>query len=199
MLVGSEYRVQTVNDATGTTTFAYNTSSRRTDVTNGLNQQWSYYYDAGGQLIQVQTPAVSGQRLSTYFLYDVDGNVTRITDGLGNVVLYQYDANGNRTLERDSAGTTVKRTFDAANQLLNEIRYSLPATWNSTSATWTDPPASSAQVTRYLYDGITVRATGSVPMATSPATSTVCGDYWCRRPAMVMRPTTSAHLPRPRC
>ena len=153
VLVGSEYRVQTVNDATGTTTFAYNTSSRRTDVTNGLNQQWSYYYDAGGQLIQVQTPAVSGQRLSTYFLYDVDGNVTRITDGLGNVVLYQYDANGNRTLERDSAGTTVKRTFDAANQLLNEIRYSLPATWNSTSATWTDPPASSAQVTRYLYDG----------------------------------------------
>jgi YD repeat-containing protein len=153
VLVDGEYRVQTVNDASGTTTFAYNTGSRRTDVTNGLNQQWSYYYDAGGQLIQVQTPAVSGQRLSTYYAYDVDGNVIRITDGLGNVLSYQYDANGNRTLERDSSGTTVTRTYDTANQLLNEIRYTLPATWNSSSATWTDPPASSAQVTRYLYDG----------------------------------------------
>ncbi|VVM79054.1 hypothetical protein PS664_02187 [Pseudomonas fluorescens] len=153
VLVDGEYRVQTVNDASGTTTFAYNTGSRRTDVTNGLNQQWSYYYDAGGQLIQVQTPAVSGQRLSTYYAYDVDGNVIRITDGLGNVVSYQYDANGNRILERDSSGTTVTRTYDTANQLLNEIRYTLPATWNSNSATWTDPPASSAQVTRYLYDG----------------------------------------------
>jgi YD repeat-containing protein len=152
VLVGSEYRIQTVTDATGTTTFSYDTANRRTDVTNGLNQQWSYYYDAQGQLIQVQTPAVNGQRLSTFYAYDVDGNVTQITDGLGNVVTYQYDANGNRILERDGLGNTVARVFSSANQVLNEIRYTQPATWNSTTGTWTEPPASSAQVTRYVID-----------------------------------------------
>lgn len=152
VLVGSEYRIQTVTDATGTTTFAYDTANRRTDVTNGLNQQWSYNYDAQGQLIQVQTPAVNGQRLSTFYAYDVDGNVTQITDGLGNVVTYQYDANGNRTLERDGLGNTVARVFSSTNQVLNEIRYTQPAIWNSTTSTWTEPPASSAQVTRYVID-----------------------------------------------
>jgi YD repeat-containing protein len=152
VLVGSEYRIQAVTDASGTTTFAYDTTNRRTDVTNGMGQQWSYYYDAQGQLIQVQTPAVNGQRLSTFYAYDVDGNVTQITDGLGNVVSYQYDASGNRILERDSLGNTLARVFSTTNQLLNEIRYTVPATWNSATSTWTEPPASSAQVTRYVLD-----------------------------------------------
>ncbi len=167
VLVGNEYRIQTVTDASGTTTFAYDTTNRRTDVTNGMGQQWSYYYGAQGQLIQVKTPAVNGQRLSTFYAYDVDGNVTQITDGLGNAVTYQYDANGNRILERDSLGNTVARVFSSANQVLNEIRYTQPATWNSTTGTWTEPPASSAQVTRYVYDGFNrpigiVSATGNV-------------------------------------
>lgn len=152
VLVGGEYRVRTVTDASGTMTFSYDTANRRTDVSNGLGQLWSYYYDAQGQMVQVQTPAVNGQRLSTSYLYDAEGNLTRVTDGLGNSVSYRYDANGNRIHERDTVGNTVTRQYDGNNQLISETRYSVPATWSGATGTWTEPPASAAQVTRYILD-----------------------------------------------
>lgn len=162
-LSGSVYRVKTVTDGSGTTTFTY--GANRTDVTNGLGQQWSYAYDANGRLTSVQTPPVNGQRLLTSYTYDVDGNVTSVTDGRGKTVTYGYDAKGNRILERDAAGDLIKRVYGAANELLSEIRFSQPATWNGTA--WVDPPVASAQVVRYAYDAkgrlrFQVSATGSV-------------------------------------
>ncbi|MEO4049451.1 DUF6531 domain-containing protein, partial [Pseudomonas sp. CAU 1711] len=151
-LVDGEYRVKTVTDASGTTTFSYDLANRRTDISNGLNQQWSYFYDAAERLVEVRTPAVAGQRLSTRYAYDADGNLTQVTDGRGNAITYGYDGNGNRVLERDALGNTLRRVYDAQNQLLNEIRYSQPATWNAASANWNEPPAASAQVQRYVYD-----------------------------------------------
>ncbi|MDZ4385589.1 MAG: hypothetical protein U0998_00020, partial [Moraxellaceae bacterium] len=149
--VAGDYRVATVTNASGTTTFSYDTANRRTDVTNGLGQVWSYHYDTAGQLTQVQTPSVTGSgRLSTHYAYDSQGNVTSITDGLGNTITYEYDTKGNRTLERDAVGNTVLRTFNAANQVLNETTYSTPATFSG--GNWTNPPNSSAQTTRFLYD-----------------------------------------------
>nr|WP_256261206.1 HNH/ENDO VII family nuclease [Pseudomonas gingeri] len=150
--VGADYRVSTVTDASGITRFSYDAANQRTDVLNGLGQQWSYFYNTQGQLIEVQTPAVGGQRLSTRYAYDTDGNVIQVTNGRGLSVTYQYDANGNRVLERDSQGNTITRTYNADNQLLNEVHYSVAAVWNSTTGTWTEPPASSAQVTRSTYD-----------------------------------------------
>ncbi|XVN16213.1 hypothetical protein QZH47_09505 [Pseudomonas corrugata] len=151
-LLDGEYRVKTVTDGSGTTTFSYYLANNRTDVLNGLGQQWSYFYDTNDRLIEVQTPAVNGQRLSTRYAYDLDGNVTSITDGRGNTITYQYDVNGNALLERDAAGTTVVRTYSADNQLLNEIRYSAAAIFNNATGLWTEPPASTAQVTRLAYD-----------------------------------------------
>ncbi|SFL03892.1 LysM peptidoglycan-binding domain-containing protein [Pseudomonas sp. NFACC46-3] len=147
-----EYRVKTVSDGSGTTTFSYDIASNRTDVLNGSGQQWSYFYDTNDRLIEVQTPAVDGQRLSTRYAYDSDGNVIKVTDGRGNAVTYQYDANGNVLLERDATGATVARSYSADNQLLNEIRYTATATLNAATGSWTEPPASTAQVTRLAYD-----------------------------------------------
>ena len=115
----------------------------------------------------MQSPAVNGQRLSTRYAYDSEDNVLQVTDGRGNTVTYGYDDNGNRTLERDARGNTVTRTFSASNKLLNEICYSVPATWNAATSSWTEPPASAAQITRYAYDGnqrlrFVIDATGSV-------------------------------------
>ncbi|WP_027912331.1 RHS repeat protein [Pseudomonas sp. URIL14HWK12:I7] len=151
-LLDGEYRVKTVSDSSGTTTFSYDTANNRTDVLNGSGQQWSYFYDTNDRLIEVQTPAVNGQRLSTRYAYDSDGNVISVTDGRGNAVTYQYDANGNVLLERDATGATVARTYSADNQLLNEIRYTATATLNTTTGVWTEPSASTAQVTRLAYD-----------------------------------------------
>lgn len=151
-LVAGAYRVHTVVDASGSHTFTYDTANRRTNVSNGLGQVWTYHYDTSNRLTEVQTPAVDGQRLSTRYAYDAQGNVIRITDGLGNAIDYSYDANGNRVLERDAQGNTLARTYNSANQLLNEIRFSQPATWNAGTSSWTNPPESSAQVTRHIYD-----------------------------------------------
>lgn len=150
VLVGSDYRVASVTDDSGTTTFSYDTVNRRTDVTNGMGQVWSFSYDSNGQLINVQTPSVNGQRITTSYAYDANGNVTQITDGRGNAVSYQYDGSGNKILERDALGNTIKRIYSSANELLNEIHYSVPATYNA--GAWTNPPDSSAVVTRYIYD-----------------------------------------------
>ena len=151
-LLDGEYRVKTVSDSSGTTTFSYDIASNRTDVLNGSGQQWSYFYDANDRLIEVQTPAVNGQRASTRYAYDLDGNVISVTDGRGNAITYQYDANGNVLLERDATGTTVARSYSTDNQLLNEIRYTATATLNTTTGLWTEPSASTAQVTRLAYD-----------------------------------------------
>ncbi|MHA6194734.1 glycohydrolase toxin TNT-related protein [Pseudomonas wadenswilerensis] len=165
--VGSEFRVATVTDASGTTTFSYDLVNRRTGVRNLLGQERGYFYDEKGQLTYVQSPNINGDIYYTGYQYDADGNVIRVTDTYGNAVSYAYDERGNRILERDPKGVIVARTYNAANQLLSEIRYSVPATWNAASGTWTEPPASSAQVTRYVYDyaerlRFVVSATGSV-------------------------------------
>jgi len=149
-LVGSDYRVASVVDASGTSTFTYDLANRRTDVTNSLGQQWSYFYDTANQLTQVLTPAVDGQRLSTSYTYDTAGNVTSMTDGRGQTLNYGYDGNGNRVLERDALGNTLTRQFSASNQLLNESRYTTPASFSE--GVWSNPPVSDARTKRYAYD-----------------------------------------------
>ncbi|PRN03014.1 hypothetical protein A0O30_19765 [Pseudomonas sp. LLC-1] len=150
-LVGSEYRVKTVTDSSGTSTFSYDLANRRTAVRNALEQEWGYVYDPKGQLTAVQSPAENGQVFQTTYAYDAAGNVIRVNSN-GSVLTYIYDERGNRILERDPTGVTVTRVFSGSNQLLNEIRYSLPSTWNTTSGSWDEPPATSAQVTRHVYD-----------------------------------------------
>lgn len=151
-LVGSEYRIKTVVDSSGTTSFSYNLIGRSTQIVDGAGRQWDYRYDESGRLLEVLAPTVGTQRISTRYAYDAEGNVLQITDGRGNTLSYGYDANGNRVLERDAAGNTVKRVFNAANQVLNEIRFSEPATWNAVTSTWTESPSASGEVTRFSYD-----------------------------------------------
>lgn len=151
-LVGSEYRIKTVVDSSGTTGFSYNLIERSTQIVDGAGRQWDYRYDESGRLLEVLAPTVGTQRISTRYAYDAEGNVLQITDGRGNTLSYGYDANGNRVLERDAAGNTVKRVFSAANQVLNEIRFSEPATWNAATSTWTEPSSATGEVTRFSYD-----------------------------------------------
>lgn len=167
LAVGDDYRIASVTDGSGTTSFSYDVANARTDLTNAAGQQWTYFYNDQSQLVQVLTPAVNGQRLSTRYAYDADGNLTQITDARNNSIVYGYDARGNRIYERDALGNTITRTFSDDNQLLTEVRYTSPATQDSSTGVWSAPPASSAQVTRYSYDShdrlrFVISATGTV-------------------------------------
>jgi YD repeat-containing protein len=145
VLVGADYRVSQISDALGRITgFVYDTATRTTTMTDPLGVATKLYYDAGGMLTGVQIPA-TGQLLS--FAYDLQGNVSSVTDAKGNVVTYGYDGQGNRILERDAAGNTVTRVYSASNLLLAESSYQVP---DPDGAGAGQPSA--ALTARYVYD-----------------------------------------------
>lgn len=127
--------------------FAYDTANRTTHVTDVSGRTWSYKYDAAGQLTDVLSPAEDGIRQLTRCEYNGAGDLTKVIDAENRVTVYEYDAQGNLTLQRDHAGNTVRRTYDANNQLLSEAIYT------SADSDGAGPmQASGALVTRYAYD-----------------------------------------------
>ena len=113
---GSQWRINSVTDATGTTTFTYSTN--RTAVTSPLGLVTFYDFDASGQLTALTTPA----NQITRYTWDAAGNLTRITAPDGLVTNFTFDANGNCTREADTAGRVITRSFDSSNRLTAETR-----------------------------------------------------------------------------
>jgi YD repeat-containing protein len=141
-------RIASVTDGEGQITqFAYDIEKRTTTVTDPLGVSTVYQYGADGELTRVLTgvTAANPEGLSELrYTYNAIGDVTSMTDGLGNAVVMEYDANGNLTKQVDGAGNTIVRTYDARNQLLTETTYATPETN-------VDPPTQ-PQTTRYVYD-----------------------------------------------
>ncbi|MGM9486050.1 hypothetical protein [Ideonella sp. YS5] len=165
VLVGSDYRVQTVTDALGAVTgYAYDTAARRTTVTlldsatDPSPTTWLYDYDSAGQLVMLTSPSVNGASITQKYEYDAAGNATKITNGDGEAVTMDYDGNGNQKQVTDHLGNTVTRTFDAAsNQLLTETaggsttRYVYSAT---KTRQLRFAISGEGRVTQYIYDGL---------------------------------------------
>lgn len=152
--VGGLYRVTSLIQAVSsgvsrTTTFSYDTTNRVTTVTDPTGQTTKLSYDTSGQLTQIdQAPAVTGgSDQVTQFTYDANGNVLTQTLPGGQTTTYAYDTNGNRTLTRDALGNTVTRTYNSANQLLTETRYTVPDPDGAGSG-----QPSGAETTYYAYD-----------------------------------------------
>jgi YD repeat-containing protein len=143
---GGVFLVASVTDGPlQTTTFSYDLATRATVVTDALGQNTRYDYDAAGQILKITAPSVNGIAASSQFTYSLDGEPASMVDGEGRRVEYQY-VGGNQVLERDAAGNTVSRTFNASNQVLTETRFVLP-----------DPDGAGAAqpgtplTTRYVY------------------------------------------------
>jgi RHS repeat-associated protein len=101
-------------------------------------------YDAAGRLLkvtQVLSAAVGGT-ISTQYGYDINDNLTSVTDPNGNITTYlyddfgrmlkqvspvtgtstyAYDAAGNIASSIDANGATTVRTYDAANRALTAV------------------------------------------------------------------------------
>jgi len=151
-LVGGLYRVATLvqTAATGvtrTTTFAYDTTTRITTITDPLLQASKFTYDTTGRLLKFETPppVSGGTALATVFTYDTSGNVLTVTLPDGSKTTYVYDTNGNRTSEVDGAGNTITRTFGTNNQVLTETR-------NLVAAVSGGAAAATPVTTRFAYD-----------------------------------------------
>ncbi len=106
----------------------------KTTVIDANNKNKDFYKDTYGNMIQVDEHN-SGSTYSTFYQYDYSGNVTRITDALGNVRNFTYDLLGQRimaedlhtpadstfgiwTYSYDNAGNAIQ-AVDPKNQIVN--------------------------------------------------------------------------------
>ena len=145
---GGEYKIRTVTDQSGVTTFTYNTNN--TEVKNGEGETTIYFYDSQQRLIRVNAEAVNGNTQSVQYAYDSKDNVIKVTDGKGEAITYTYDNNSNLIKEVDALGNTVERTY-INNQLVTETHF----------------VAGEPQTTRFVYDAserlrYTISAEGNV-------------------------------------
>ncbi|RMH94052.1 hypothetical protein EBB59_02495, partial [Lysobacter pythonis] len=170
------YRIKTLTKGDGgdgaSQALTFNYLAGATEVTDATGAVWTYEYDANGRLSSIMEPAVDGLRKKTAYTYDADGNLARVTQGgSGQAALldtvYQYDENGNRKLSRDRLGNVVTWTYNAANQVTSETRYTTPDPDGlDSSGTGTRSP-SGENTFSYIYDSrqrlvFSVSAAGAV-------------------------------------
>ncbi|MEO4184886.1 hypothetical protein ABH305_03390, partial [Acinetobacter pittii] len=144
------YRVTSVKDSQGTTTFSY--AANKTTVTNSLQEVWEYSYDANRQLTSIKN---ANAEVSS-FSYDADGNVLTITDNESNKLTYRYDSNGNLTEEYGPTGKAIKYSYTNNTQLATVTEY-LTLAVKDASGNWVLPTTGETKSTQYLYDAQRLR------------------------------------------
>lgn len=92
------YRITTTTDAVGTQTNAY--SDWKTIITDKRGKNKDLYKDAYGNLIRVDEHN-GASTYTTSYTYNGLGNLTKITDTLGNVRNFTYDGAGRRLSAED--------------------------------------------------------------------------------------------------
>jgi len=159
---------RTVTDPNGNiTTYTYDTLGRITSVkAPGDSSATRYAYTTGGctgcggpanMIDYVTLP--EGEVID--FSYDANGELSKITDSLGNSVNYSYDSDGNRLKEeiKDTQGTlrkTLSFQYDALSRLVKTVNPDSTFTQTSYDALnsptgVTDPNGNS---TGYQYDAL---------------------------------------------
>ncbi|ENW93362.1 hypothetical protein F904_01486, partial [Acinetobacter dispersus] len=142
--VTNSYRVKTVRDSQGLTTFTY--AANKTTVENSLKEIWEYSYDANQQLISIKN---ANAEVSS-FSYDGQGNVTSIVDNEGNKLTYRYDSNGNLIEEYNHLGKAVKYSYINNSQLATITEFNALAA-KDTNGNWILPTGDSSN-TNSVYD-----------------------------------------------
>ncbi|WP_211444616.1 RHS repeat protein [Collimonas humicola] len=140
--------VQATSDATG--------AQGLSPTLVGTARTWSYTYNTVGQVLTAIGPRTDVAD-KTIYTYDSSGNLSTITNAVGQVTtLSNYDANGRVGLITDANGATTALTYS-------------PRGW-LTGKTVTS--GGTVETTAYGYDGV-----GQLTLVTLPNTSTVSYTY----------------------
>lgn len=99
------------------------------------NQEFAYRYDERNRLMEVKVGAKIIAKYEYYangklkweenetgrrqYAYDVNGNLSSVTEADGKAISYQYDYLGNRTSMTDQFGATTSYGYDNMNRLNN--------------------------------------------------------------------------------
>lgn len=138
-------------------TYTYN--SGNTVVTDPLNRNTTYEFDANHRTTRVVDPRGAARR----FTWDGQSRLTASVDAVGLVTRYAYDDRDNRTAVLDPAGHKLAFAYDANDNLVSvtnakgeKAAYTYDAAGRVTSATSAAGVASSAT---YRTDGLPATAT----------------------------------------
>ncbi|MFC5475093.1 DUF6531 domain-containing protein [Paraherbaspirillum soli] len=139
---------QATSDATG--------AQGLSPTVTGSARTWTYTYNNLGQLLTATGPRTDVADKTTY-AYDSNGNLSTITNAVGQVTtLSHYDANGRVGLIADANGVTTALTYSPRGWLTSRV-----VTVGNMVGT-----------TSYTYDGV-----GQLTQVTLPDASTVSYSY----------------------
>lgn len=134
-------RLVNITDALGrTSTYQYDPVGNQVGMTDAEGTATRYQYDSLNRLTNVTENYLSGgpqnaaTNVTTQFAYDPVGNMTSMTNPLGNTFTYSYDALNRMTTSSDPLGYSNHYTYDAVGNLVgmedpnqNNITYSYDA------------------------------------------------------------------------
>lgn len=180
---GPAVTVQSYGTTAGSTSpvtrYGYDTFGDQTQAEDPDGNVTTTAYDPAGRVSSVTqppyTPPGSSSAITavTRYGYDEDGNLTSVTDPLGNVTSYTYDALGDVTSATTPLGTT-SYTYDADGEQLSAtdpLGNTSSQTWDyfGNQATSTD---ARGYTTSYAHDYL-----GDVTKTTSPDGVVTTGTY----------------------
>ena len=98
--------------------FEYNLLGQVTIATDGSDVQTRYQYDGFGNKTQtIQAAGVINEQRITQYVYDLNSNLTDVTDPLGGHTHYVYDYLGNQVQTVDANGGVQNSAFDLLGRL----------------------------------------------------------------------------------
>ncbi len=125
------------------TSFLYDNRNRLVVVSNNLNEQFDYVYDAAGRrtaemlpgglvqhtdydaagrVIEVTVADGTAEEANTSYTYTGDGNLLTETDAMGNVITYAYDAMGRSSTVTSALGLVTTYAYDLNSNLTTVTR-----------------------------------------------------------------------------
>ena len=126
-------RVLTTKDGLGnTTTYSYNDAGLGVTESSALGFVVTTTHNHNDQTVTVST-----ETDVTNYSYDLDGNLTGISDNLGTIESSTYDSADRKVTDTNADGVVTQFTYDAANRVFTK----------------TVDPTGLALTTSYQYDG----------------------------------------------
>lgn len=120
--IANKQLVEKITELSKTTSYIYDsrgllTQKTVTDTAVGSRRAWNYTYSALGQMNTADGPRTDVADVTTY-AYDAKGNITAITNALGQITqITAYDAHGHPLTLRDPNGLVTQLTYDPRGRL----------------------------------------------------------------------------------
>jgi RHS repeat-associated protein len=108
-------RLTGVEDATGTTSLAYDEDGRLVSETDGSGDSLAYSYDAAGRLTTIAYPGLG----DLTYEYDAADQMTELTDWNGRTLAFTWSADGRLATQTFPNGVHTTEKYDDAGRVEN--------------------------------------------------------------------------------